>query len=199
MDNDERTRLARYVADLDPDNLEVRRHGNGFLQVDLPNGTRLHIWNPELDAAQSVPTPIHDHRFSFRSIVLYGNLHHWVYDNLTPDSVMPTHHVYEAKPRHDEDTVLVDTGRVVRVGFPTCQTIPAGGSYSFGMHLFHETPIFEYAITVMKKLAPSPWHTPRVLCPWGMEPDNDYDRYSFSIEDGLRELTMAQQRLKETL
>ena len=189
--------LSRYISTLDPDDLDIYRHGNGFMQADLPIGARLHIWNPDLEQAQKIATPIHDHRFSFRSVVLYGSQNHWIYDPITTeDSARWTHHVYEAQPTTWQSTTLVPTGAVVAVGAATYYTIPAGESYLFEQYLFHETPITEYAITVLFKLANDPGHAARVLCPIGSEPDNDYDRYSMDRRERLNQIGLAQQLLK---
>ena len=42
---------------------EPRLHGNGFIQLDLGDDQRLHIWSPDLPPAQRVSTQIHDHQF----------------------------------------------------------------------------------------------------------------------------------------
>ena len=188
--------LSRYISSLDPDDLDIYRHGNGFMQADLPIGARLHIWNPDLGQAQRIATPIHDHRFSFRSVVLYGYQNHWTYNPITTeDSTRWTHHVYQAQPTTRQSTELVPTGAVVSVGAPICYTIPAGESYLFEQYLFHETPIIEYAITVLFKLANDPDHATRVLCPIGSQPDNDYDRYSMDRKARLDQIRLAQRWL----
>ena len=59
--------------------LEPRVHGNGFIQCDLPHRKRLHIWGHPAIPRQKVSSPIHDHVFSFASIVLVGRLVNIVY------------------------------------------------------------------------------------------------------------------------
>ena len=78
-----------------------RQHGNGFFQLDLYNEYRLHVWDPAYPLPQKVATPIHDHRFAFESLVLYGTQKHVTYNiTITYNSriVTPTHQIYEANP-----------------------------------------------------------------------------------------------------
>jgi hypothetical protein len=37
-----------------------RVHGNGFIQLDLPDGKRLHVWDEDIPR-QKVNTSMHDH------------------------------------------------------------------------------------------------------------------------------------------
>src|SRR4051812_43978314 len=61
-------------------NTEPRVHPNGFIQLDLKPGLRLHVWDVQIKA-QEPPTPVHDHIFDMRSQVLLGqigqNVHHF--------------------------------------------------------------------------------------------------------------------------
>lgn len=185
------------LLQLDPKSLSVRRHGNGFLQVDVFENYRLHIWNPELPEAQIVHTPIHDHRFSFRSLVLYGRQYHWTYDPTICEEDIATHYITAAIPQLDENTILVDTHVYVKVDAPVRYSIPAGYVYYFSKYEFHETPIKEYTITLLEKQDNDATYYPRVLCPVGLKPDNDYDRYQMSEEEGYNQLCLAFKTLNE--
>ncbi len=52
----------------------IRVHGNGFIQIDISSLTRVHVFGHPLIPRQLTPTPIHDHRFGFHSMVLAGCL-----------------------------------------------------------------------------------------------------------------------------
>ena len=52
----------------------IRVHGNGFLQLDLPDDCRLHIFAHPALPSQRQSTHIHDRRFGFGSKVLRGRL-----------------------------------------------------------------------------------------------------------------------------
>ena len=172
------------------DDIEPRQHGNGFFQLDLYNGYRLHVWDPDYPIAQKVPTPIHDHRFTFESLVLYGVQKHVTY-KMEFDSKYPTHQIYEARPRIQEDTGLYATERYVSVGDRHVRTIPAGKSYVFGNKLFHETPNDSYVVTLLKKIEVDYNHLPRVLCPVGYEPDNEFTRYDLPSDERWRVIEKA--------
>ena len=160
-----------------------RQHGNGFFQLDLKTGYRLHVWDPTAPRAQSVRTPIHDHRFSFESLILFGTQRHFEYRVIpTPEKNLSTHKIYEAKPRVRQDTLLTPTGVSVEASVSRRLYVPAGQVYSFQQHKFHETPVNEYVVTLLKKTKEDPNHAPRVLVPAGTEPDNDFTRYDMPTE-----------------
>lgn len=59
---------------------QLRLHQNGFIQLDLPDEkSRLHVWSEELPKAQDPRTPIHNHRFCFKSKIIVGELTHQEY------------------------------------------------------------------------------------------------------------------------
>lgn len=156
----------------------IRLHGNGFIQIDMPDKTRLHIWDPSLLArAQSVSTQIHDHRFSFESESIFGVLIHQPYvekyDGVRYD-------VYHPRMRHDEDTTLEDSGLDISIEPLLPQSISRGERYQFEFGEFHETRYDDLAITLMTKTHVSKRWTPRVLCRQEQNPDNSFDRYQYS-------------------
>lgn len=156
---------------------DPRLHGNGFIQLDLAEDVRLHVWADYLPR-QEVDTQIHDHRFSFDSTVLLGTLIHTVYDLVPGDS----YRLYLATLRKGQDTelVLLDGGSV---GFNLNAEyrIKAGESYSFQALKFHSTGHQGITATIMCKTE-TVNHVPMAACPVGLEPDNKFNRYSFSTE-----------------
>ena len=152
----------------------IRVHGNGFLQLDLPSQNRLHIFShPDLPA-QRVSTHIHDHRFAFRSRILRGRLANICY-RMVP-SRYPTHRIYTTKPRIGEDTELVDTGIVGELVAIMADIHLAGENYPMPPKVFHETMTNELTVTLIEKYNPIE-HEPRILAPIGIKPDNDFTRY----------------------
>lgn len=120
--------------------------GIGITQLSIQKDKRLHIWHPDLPPSR-LGSPWHNHRFSFKSTVLLGELHHRV--------VLPrTGHTYdmwetfcEAKTPH---------GSIVNMG--TCDLdfcdwdvkLP-GDEYSFEAGLFHESSAVGITATLMTK------------------------------------------------
>ena len=169
-------------------------HPNGFIQHDLPDGARLHVWADDLPPAQLIHTPIHDHTFLFESRVVMGMLIHETFNwlRLEGDAGLwfdkegytrgytPTHKLYEVA-----GALLVDTGRrgIVYPGETMIHGVYA--SYGFGgPGHYHDTRGAEGIITatIMRKVKTDMAPNPTVLIPIGMEPDNDFRRDQYSEE-----------------
>lgn len=54
--------------------LRVAQHQNGFVKVELPLGSRLHVWSPWNPPSNAPPAPLHDHPFGFVSLCLGGEI-----------------------------------------------------------------------------------------------------------------------------
>jgi hypothetical protein len=161
---------------------EPRLHGNAFIQLDILDSprTRLHVWHPALKSiAQKVRTPIHDHMFDLKSIVLRGKLRHVVYEAVAVKK--GTHHVYRAVPRDKEDTLLVKDQGEVNLIKKESYLLPKGAEYFFGAHQLHDGDADEITVTLMTKLAHYNNH-PRVLCTADTVPDNEFNRYQIDTE-----------------
>lgn len=158
-----------------------RVHGNGFIQLDLPDGSRLHVWDDGIPR-QAVNTSKHDHAFGFESKVICGLLTNFVY-RVAPAEV-GKYVVYIPQRREGtEDTKLVPTGERVNVEVAAIKDVPAGSSYTFQPQVFHDTlyPRGETTATIMRKTVRLDVE-PRVLVPFGEEPDNEFDREGFDPE-----------------
>lgn len=164
-----------------------RVHGNGFLQIDLEidgevGSERVHIFGHPALPRQKVPTPIHDHRFGFRSTVLRGRMVNVTYA-LSVQARTPTHDVYVPCPRVGEDTELQFSGVRGALRVSTTEVVVPGDSYVMQSGVLHETLTNEVTITHMRKTTMSALN-PRVLCPIGRTPDNDFERGSaLSVPD----------------
>ena len=158
-------------------------HGNGFIILPLWANTRLHVWHPDIPR-QGVYTGIHDHRFSFVSRVICGEIKirnksvTYVNSGEQPQA----YRVYHAKPNDKEDTVLVPTYDEVIITSEYERVLHAGETQVLSKGAFHEVVAKGKAATIMTKFETDPEHRPRVLCPVGMTPDNSFNRYDYSID-----------------
>lgn len=155
-----------------------RVHGNGFVQLDLTERRRLHVWGDPRIPRQTVPSTIHDHTFSFHSQVYVGQMVHREV-GLYPDSD-GGYEMYYAVTNHGEDTRLVKTPTLYNVLIQREYLLKAGDRYKFAARKFHETVAPWLCVTVIDKDGPSLSQgggNPNVLVPRGLEPDNTFDRY----------------------
>lgn len=154
-----------------------RVHGNGFIQLDLEKGSRLHIWGHPALPRQKVDTGIHDHRFGFRSKVIVGRVVNAIWRTQISEE-NPTHKIYIPKGHSDqsENTTLSDSGEVVRASISYSETMLAGESYVMHPRAFHETFTDRPSATIMTKTVSDDNHVARVLVPMGYEPDNEFHR-----------------------
>lgn len=169
-----------------------RVHGNGFIQIDIDDRRRLHVWGHPDIPRQRVASPIHDHLFDFTSETLVGRLVNVVYGTLL--DAQGEFEIFEPSIRQGEDTVLAGTGRRINVYVSKTQMLSAHrlsrpSSYRMERHVFHETFAPEPTITVMLKSGPTQAQgatgKPRVLVPFGVEPDNEFDRYACAAPSEL--------------
>lgn len=169
-----------------------RVHGNGFIQLDLEPGRRLHIWGHRDLPRQVVDTGIHDHVFSFTSTCVVGRVINIHYKIDISGVHLNTHTVYSPRPRSGEDTELLpaEIGGFLGNGrIHVCPRVREMRLVSLGEHYnhpaceFHETITDRPSATVMVKAAPvieaAARARARVLVPLGYEPDNIFDRNSF--------------------
>lgn len=165
-----------------------RVHGNGFIQLDLTDTQRLHIWGDPRIPRQRTPTMIHDHVFDFMSRAVVGRLINVTYDYVEME--YGDYRVYTPSIREGEDTVLKPTGTYVNLYASSVDMI-SGNSASdrYDMHrgVFHETIAPDGpAATVISKAgktqAQGAKDVPRVLCPVHTVPDNDFNRYDADPE-----------------
>jgi hypothetical protein len=175
-------------------NKTPRVHGNGFIQLDLTERVRLHIWGHPMIPRQTQPTPIHNHVFGFKSWCLVGRLVNVEYELELGGTEFQ---VYEAVARVQEDTILAlkedtvgirHTRTTVTVPgvFNMDESVSMRSSYYFKRFKFHEIFVPEPTITVMMKdgptLAQGAKCAPQILVPTGRSPDNTFNRYDHDPE-----------------
>ena len=166
-----------------------RVHGNGFIQLDLDERNRLHIWGDPEIPRQKVSTPIHDHVFGFDSVLVVGRLINIRYDWCP--RVWGNMEVYEAECLEGNDTKLTGTeeyGYAQPTGVEIVEWTSRKWQYHMFPFVFHESVATEPTATIIKKDGPTAAQqigvAPRVLVPRRCVPDNTFDRHSFD-EDML--------------
>lgn len=182
------------IEQLRKDGARPRVHGNGFIQLDLTEMTRLHIWGHRDIPSQRTFTPIHDHLFGFTSQIIVGRMVNVIYDFHPRPGALGSFRVFQAECRDREDTILAPTGRTGDLGIRTVDHVMAQGgpsSYIMEPHVFHETFPAEPSATVIRKTsltqAQGAPGQPRIPVPHDRDPDNSFNRYDcLSAEDGWR-------------
>ena len=166
---------------------EPRVHGNGFIQLDIDEDHRLHVWGDPRIPRQRVASPHHDHMFSFTSTVYRGRMVHVEYRlHSVPEGA---YSVWEARMAEGHDTKLVPVegaGRVHLIPINTLGILP-GESYGFERLHIHESLIPELTVTIMRKHGKTlaegaTGRPPRVFLPYGREPDNDFNRHAYEAQ-----------------
>ena len=167
-----------------------RVHGNGFLQLDLNQGSRLHVWGHRDLPRQRVDTGIHDHRFGFVSTVLVGRVVNANWLTIETSEAVPTHKIYTAvvDSPQSHNTTLSDSGERVHVYIENAQIVLRGEKYRMYPGMFHETFTDRPSATIMQKTTHLVGHSPRVLVPLGQEPDNEFHRDEALPQDRLWEI-----------
>lgn len=191
------TNLQRYGQNL-------RVHGNGFVQIDVPelDDLRIHIFGHPAVPRQTRPTPIHDHRFAFHSVILHGALVNVFWREImkgTNGIIAPKTHetcVYK-RAEGTEDTKLRRTGRLVALApsQATSRVLTKGAGYHCSIGQLHETFANEPTITMMRKTKVDPGYQPRVMCRIGTEPDNAFHRDQALNQDQLWDVVRDTLRL----
>ncbi len=164
--------------------VKPRVHGNGFIQLDLDNRNRLHVWGDPRIPKQEVSTPIHDHVFGFRSEIIVGRLINMVY-KFAPNP-FGDYRVYESVVRKGEDTVLEGTPEHGRLYVEYSQMMSVDGisrGYDILLGQIHESIAPDGpTATIITKDAPTRAQgasmAPRVFIPIHLRPDNNFRRDS---------------------
>lgn len=161
-------------------------HGNGFVQVDLTPTRRLHVWGHPLIPKQKSPSPIHDHKFSFTSRILLGEMINRRFTaRPSPADHEDDYVVHQAQIRDREDTILVPTGERVWLQETSRVAYGPGSTYQMKIGELHESIVHELTVTIIEKDPPAPEGgllMPRVFIPVGVRPDNEFNRYGMMDE-----------------
>lgn len=178
---------------------QPRVHPNGFIQLDLTSPAaegwhegkqeghsgadlRLHVWNPpgiELPHQDTV-NEIHDHVFDMRSTVVRGALIQRLFMFVIGRTGEQTHELYRAVYDQKSSSRLEPMDIIGKLSLYDEFVTYVGRTYAqpaFTLHDSATIPEFEggLVVTMMEKTAVYRG-TPRVICPVGQAPDNDFDR-----------------------
>lgn len=163
-----------------------RVHGNGFIQLDLTQNIRLHVWGDMRIPKQKTNTPLHNHTFGFTSYVLGGALRDDLFE-AEPSDIGP-YQPHRAVTRKGEDTILVPEGGRVNIRQIASRMITAPRQYSMDVGWIHQSTPLEPTVSVIVKDGPSLAQggtTPLVYVPVGVVPSNDFNRYEAASVDVL--------------
>lgn len=121
-------------------------HGNGFYKIVLAQNEifklRLHIWLPNVDAAENV----HEHRWHFASTVLAGTLHSEIYaEDVTPSALEYDEYLYLAKDGASPSSRTY-IGKT-RLGCVSTSVRRVGEYYSMSPNTLHRVVSIEGGLT----------------------------------------------------
>ena len=172
-------------------NTRPRVHNNGFIQLDLSQRRRLHVWHFDIPENPE-NAPFHDHVFGFRSWALVGKLTNIIYEL---DFNKRDFEIYTPRITKGCDSALEPTGKFCGIKPKTTNVIAPKGnsdnlpdSYGIEPFEFHGTFVSEPTVTVIDKTAPTLAQNPtgprpRVLMPVGNKPNSSYSQYSINPEE----------------
>lgn len=168
---------------------QPRLHQNGFVQLDLLDGnSRLHIWSDHMLKAQDPRTPIHNHRFSFSSQVILGQLTHveyeWVNERSRMNEILDSDIVCELFTGAGDYEHLVPTGQMGTYHETGRFQLPAGMRYTFEHSRYHDSWGHGLTATIMTKMEVDKIPFATVVVPLGEGgPDNEFRRDQYSQDE----------------
>ncbi len=159
-----------------------RVHPNGFVQLDLGENEKLHVWPEEPLKTVDVETPMHDHTFGFASTLLVGALRHTAYRPV--ESENGAYHLYTVFPykavnmetpfvRLDDKRYDMEIRQELR--------IEAGQSYVFDEFEFHSSHPIGLTATHIRVYPFDRGLQARVACRYDQVPQV-FDRHRFDEE-----------------
>jgi len=158
-----------------------RVHGNGFVQLDLEEGQRMHIFGDARVRPQLRPSTIHDHTLSFKSRVYKGQLVHRTVEVYY--AAMGPYRMYRAVTNGKGEDRRLESAGHPRNRFHAIisgeHVIREGETYNFSAGRFHETLAPWLCVTVVNKTEQTGTTAPRVLVPHDISPDEGFNRYQF--------------------
>jgi hypothetical protein len=170
--------------DFSPTREQITLHGLGFIQVKLPGNRRMHVWHPDLPRRACFEwSPIHNHRFSFRSTVLVGQQINRRYNVLELRAGFGSHvRVSHDGPRGPEGGRLSFVAGGADVSDMLDEQYGPGESYEMPIGQYHETPNAGVVVTVMQKLVESRVFHASTLIERGHTFDQAFDRFQLPPE-----------------
>lgn len=169
------------MKDFEPTEDTISLHGLGFIQVKLGGNQRLHVWHPDLPRRSCFEhSAIHDHRFSFTSRVLVGEMFNIDYFAAPYGKRTHTAYLHEGPRAAHGGRPWIPDGEVNLQGI-RCKEVQAGCEYEIEAYELHRTePGGDGRVaTLMTKT----WEGERgahSFCRIGVEPDAAFDRKQLS-------------------
>lgn len=143
---------AAFQAQQSSSTMVAQRHPLGFFACRWPLGggrsLRLHLWSKQFGWAQEPGWEIHDHVFSFSSLLLAGELKNRVYD-IEETSSTGQYSVYEVLYNGSESSLkMIHDGVKLTVSADTVES--AGAIYSMDAGILHSSDLTsEKALTIL--------------------------------------------------
>lgn len=171
----------------------LRVHPNRFIQLDLNETNRLHVWHPNLGPCQKTFHAVHDHIFDLQSTVYKGRLIHVEYELYYPPVYHDnpgTHQRWEAECIGGSETILKKTTDTpCHLVHKETTVIQPYVGYIFPAYKFHEALANEPTMTIMTKYGKAEMHGgancqgASIMVPVGVTPDNTFRRDSFGADE----------------
>lgn len=171
------------IKDFQPTKETISLHGLGFIQIILPNFSRLHVWHPALPKRSCYEhSAIHNHRFGFQSQIIKG-----VQKNVRC-------HVEVVKPNEGTHLLISHNGprspKGGRLSYPVAdvniyegetEQYGPGDKYSMAPFEYHHTPVHgNIVITLMKKTEEVQILHANSTCRKGVDFHYDFDRFQLN-------------------
>jgi hypothetical protein len=174
--------------------LRPRLHPNGFIQLDLNDIKRLHVWPDEPLQAQKTRHTIHNHVFDMASLVICGELTNLVYSDVYSES--GAYILHQAESVNAVDTVLKPTDSRVNLYADHVQTMRAGESYYLEAYRLHDSKPRGLTATIMTKVKKYGGR-PVIAVPADVAPDNDFRRETVDEKTLWRIIIKVLEKAKE--
>jgi hypothetical protein len=152
----------------------IRVHPNGFIQLDLEDGYRLHFFLDNAVYVRFPQTPIHTHAFVLESRVLVGEITNVEYE--VAEDPQGDLCLYRAMSM--ETPLEKVEGVTYSISDKKEQIVKVGEAYAVKTGVFHESLHKGDTITVVRKIRTDAICQIDVLCQKGQKPSESLDRKS---------------------
>lgn len=172
------------VRDFSPTVEQISLHGLGFIQLKLPSNMRLHVWHPDLPRRACFDhSAVHNHRFSFHSLVLIGRQANRLW-HVASDPQGEHDLVSHDGPRSEKGGRLSYVSDRVRAE-PVDGTrfYEPGQSYVMPMWAYHDTPNTGVVVTLMTKIEESRDAHASTIIKRGHLFDQSFDRFQLPPDE----------------
>lgn len=173
--------LLRSLASGDPhqskQEMVTQQHPLGFFVCKWSLGEgqtlRLHFWSKDFQWAQEPGWEIHDHVFSFTSLVMLGRLRSRTFEISDSPIATPRHTVYEVSYT-DKDSAMVQSHSGVSLCLKTDTVEETGTSYTMSAGVLHCSELISgVALTILAaKDETTDFAAPRVVSEHQMDKVN---------------------------